>query len=128
VQLALDRDVMVEVLPSGETSDTAIVRLAVAEVAFLFAGGTEPEEQSAVVASGANVGATVMVTPRKLDPSFLAAAGPRFAIVFAGSGTRDKPSGELLTALSGVTVLRTDERGTVEMITEGRTLAIKTER
>ncbi|MGE5265096.1 MAG: hypothetical protein ACM3S0_17080 [Acidobacteriota bacterium] len=59
---------------------------------------------------------------------FLEAASPRFAIVFAGTGTRDKPAGELLTALSGVTVLRTDERGTIEIITEGRTLAIKTER
>ncbi|MGE5265098.1 MAG: ComEC/Rec2 family competence protein [Acidobacteriota bacterium] len=128
VQLVLDRDVTIEVLPSGETSDTAMVRLAVGEVSFLIAGSAEPEEQAAVVASGANVAATVMVAPRKLEPSFLEAAGPRFAIVFAGQGARDKPAGELLAALSGTTVLRTDERGTIEMVTEGRTLAIETER
>jgi competence protein ComEC len=128
VQLVLDRDISLEILPSGETSDAAVVRLVVGEVAFLFAGSAEPEEQAAVVASGANVASTVMVTPRKLDASFLEAAGPRFAIVFVGQGARDKPAGELLTALSSATVLRTDEHGTVEMITEGQTLAIKTER
>jgi beta-lactamase superfamily II metal-dependent hydrolase len=128
LQLVLDRDVTIEVLPSGETSDSAIVRLAVGEVSFLFAGSAEPEEQAAVVASGANVASTVMVTPRRVEPSFLEAAGPQFVVVFAGTGARDKPAGELLTALSSVTILRTDERGTIEMTTEGRTLAIKTER
>ena len=128
LQLVLDRDVTIEVLPSGETSDTAVVRLSVGEVSFLFAGSAEPEEQAAVVASGANVASTVMVTPRKVESTFLEAAGPRFAIVFAGLGTRDKPAGELLAALSSATILRTDERGTIEMVTEGRTLAIKTGR
>jgi beta-lactamase superfamily II metal-dependent hydrolase len=105
-----------------------VVRLTVGDVSFLFAGSAEPEEQAAVVASGANVASTVMVTPRKIEPSFVEVAGPRFVVVFAGQGARDKPAGELLTALSGVTILRTDERGTIEMITEGRTLAIKTGR
>jgi beta-lactamase superfamily II metal-dependent hydrolase len=112
---------------SGETSDTAVVRLAVGEVSFLFAGSAEPEEQAAVVAAGANVAPTVMVVPRELEPSFLEAAGPRLAILFAGQRARDKPSGELLAALSSAMVLQTDDRGSVEMATEGRTLAIRTE-
>ena len=37
---------------------------------------------------------------------------------------RDKPSADLLAALAGVTLLRTDERGMIEMVVDGQTLRV----
>ncbi len=61
---------------------------------------------------------TGLVTPRKLTPELLDAVNPQMVVFFAGPTARDQPSPDLLAALSDVTLLRTDERGTVELVVE----------
>jgi len=128
LQILLDQGVLLEVLQSPEEAkekQSAIARLRVGGIAFLFADSASAEDQSALLASDTDIASAVLITPRKISAEFLDAVSPQYAIVFAGSRARGKPSGELLTALSRATVLQTDERGTVEMIVDGQTLTVK---
>ena len=128
LQILLDQGVLLEVLQSPEEANekqSAIARLRVGGIAFLFADSASAEDQSALLASDTDIASAVLITPRKISAEFFDAVSPQFAIVFAGSRARGKPSGELLTALSRATVLQTDERGTVEMIVDAQTLTVK---
>jgi competence protein ComEC len=61
---------------------------------------------------------------------FLAAVDPTYAVLSLGAGNRfGHPAPVVLDRLAqlGVTVLRTDESGTVEMITDGQQWWVKTE-
>ena len=60
----------------------------------------------------------VLVAPRKVSPEFVDAVSPQFAILFAGSSAREKPSADLLSALASATILRTDERGDIEIVVD----------
>lgn len=47
-------------------------------------------------------------------------------LVFAGKSVRDKPSTELLTVLSGSTILDTATNGTIELVVDGQRIAVRT--
>ncbi len=53
---------------------------------------------------------------------------PQPVVFFAGSTSRDQPSADLLAALSGVALVRMDERGTVELLVEAEGVRMRTER
>jgi beta-lactamase superfamily II metal-dependent hydrolase len=60
-------------------------------------------------------------------PEFLAAVAPQFAIISAGEqNPYGHPSPELLQRLqdNGLRVLRTDQDGAIQVVTDGRTLAV----
>jgi competence protein ComEC len=62
-------------------------------------------------------------------PSFLAAVAPKVAIISVGENSYGHPSPEVLARLSKLgaeNILRTDERGTIEFITDGQRLWVKT--
>jgi competence protein ComEC len=129
--VTLDRDVTLEIVyPSDPATATlpAVVRLRAGSVAFLFADSTSQDDQRALLASGIDVSSAVLAAPRQVAPEFVDAVSPQFAILFIGSGARAQPSADLLAALMSATMLRTDERGNIEMILDGQTLAMKTEK
>ncbi len=111
-----------------ESKANVLARVRAGNLAILFADSATPPEQSALAASGESLASTVLVAPRKLEQKFLNAVNPQIAILFVGDNAREKPAQELLRALSGVTILRTDERGAVEVITDGVSLQIVTTR
>jgi hypothetical protein len=49
-------------------------------------------------------------------------------VLFVGSGAREKPSAELLQVLESTTLLRTDERGSVQVMVDGEMGRKKTEK
>jgi len=62
---------------------------------------------------------------------FLAAVDPQLAVISVGKDNRfGHPAPELLKRLAqqGVSVLRTDERGQIELITDGERCWVRTER
>ena len=123
----IDRDVTLEIVyPSDDAPTAAIVRLRAGTAAFLFADSADADDQQALLVSGIDASSAVLVAPRKFAPEFVGAVSPQFAILFAGSGTREKPSADTLAALAPATILRTDERGDIEMIVDGQTLAVRT--
>ncbi|MBI4786909.1 MAG: ComEC/Rec2 family competence protein [Chloroflexi bacterium] len=127
LQIALDQNLRFEILQLGDNDGCAIARLQAAHLALLFADSASENEQAAFVESSAEP-STVLVAPRRITPEFLDAVDPQFTILFAGPAARDQPSADLLAAFSQTTLLRADEHGTIEITTDGRTLAVRTAR
>ncbi len=121
VQIILDRAVELEIKSS------VIARLRAGALTVLFAESAETKDQDALQ-SGDALASMVLVAPRKIAAGFVDAVNPTIAVLFIGADARDKPSAESLSALAGVTVLRTDERGTVELMVEGDQLQVRTAR
>lgn len=125
--IVLDRDVTLEILhpQEGEEARGAVARLRAGSLAFLFAESASVDDQAALLDSEVDVASAALIAPRKITPDFFDSVNPQFVVVFAGSGTRGKPSADLLAALSSATILRTDERGAIEMVVEGNAVVIR---
>ncbi len=65
----------------------------------------------------ANFG-TPSLAPHKSTPQNSSTLPPHFVVFFAGPTAHDEPSADLLAAPCGVTLLRTHERGMVELVVE----------
>ena len=69
-----------------------------------------------------------MARTRRRQPAFLAAVDPAIAVISAGEDNEyGHPAPETLAALAGRTVLRTDLDGDIEVVTDGRTLRVRTD-
>jgi competence protein ComEC len=99
------------------------------QISFLFPGDIEAITERQLVRSGLPP-TTVLKSPHhgsstSSTNALISASGARIAVISAG---RDNPFGhpspEVLTryAKHGMTVLRTDEQGTIELITDGKQL------
>jgi competence protein ComEC len=88
------------------------------------------------VASGAPLAATVLKSPHhgsrtSSSEAFLEAVDPHLVVISVGAeNSFGHPSPEVIERYAdhGLPVLRTDERGTVEFITDGRKLWVETTR
>jgi len=146
--IALDREVLVEVLgpPSellrGTESDaynaSLVLRLVYGEVSMLLTGDIFAEEERALVARGTDVDSDVLKVPHhgsdsSSTPVFLNAVSPAAGVISVGEGNRyGHPHAEVLERLrefvdDGMLFL-TAERGSVEFISDGETLWVRTER
>lgn len=127
LRVDLDRGVAL-VIHEGEGSDNTVARLQAGSLAILFAESSAPEEQTALVNSVPDLASTVLVTPRKVEPEFVEAVDPQFGVLFTDDTARSAPSADLLAALSGVTLLQTGERGTIEFVVDGTRVRARTEK
>lgn len=118
LRIELDREVRLEMFAPS------MARLRAGTVTFLFADSLSIDEQDELALD--ETASTVLIAPRKIDRDFLDAVNPQLAILFVGAGERAKPSAELLSALANTTLLRTDERGAIEMIVAGNALRVNT--
>ena len=140
----LDDDVKLEVLNpprdrlfEDSNNDSVALRLTYGNVAFLLAGDMESEAEKRLVSVGAELDSTVLKvghhgSKSSTASSFLDAVGPAVAVISAG---RDNTYGhpapvviERLEASAGAeNVYRTDEHGTVEIVSDGATVWVRTE-
>lgn len=113
---------------------SAVTRWTWGQVTFLLPGDIEQEVEAALVASDQPLQATVLKVPHhgsdtSSSATFLQAVNPQLVIISVGADNRfGHPSPEVLERLAGRTVLRTDERGTIEVVTDGSRLWVQTER
>lgn len=121
--IELDRGVRLEIVYPSQDLRPAVARLRVGGNSFLFADSTEANDQSELVSD--DVASTVLIAPRKLSAEFFDAVNPQYVILFVGTGVRDKPSADLLALLADTTLLRTDERGAIEMVIDGNGLIVQ---
>lgn len=106
---------------SGAQNDASLVlRVGVGDLTVLLTGDVEPSGQARILAMGADLHADVLKLPhhgsRRQDPEFFAATGARIAIASAGehnSYGHPAPSTVRLATGLGMTVLRTDQQGSV---------------
>ena len=143
-QVALGGGVTLTVLHPGPTlvagsgadsnNNSIVTRLVMGQVSVLLPGDIEAEVERELVRSGQPLASTVLKAPHhgagtSSTPAFLEAAGPQLTVISVGQDNCfGHPAPEVLARLAGFTVLRTDERGNVEVTTDGQRLWVKTQR
>jgi competence protein ComEC len=144
--LELDGGLVLEVLhPPAEplhatmadaNSNSVVLRVSWDEVSFLLTGDIEAEAEHQLVASSQLLAADVLKVSHHgsgdaSTAEFLTAVEPSYAVISVGAENRfGHPHLAVLERLiqeGDVTVLRTDEWGTIEFVTDGRQLWLSTE-
>lgn len=106
---------------SGAENDASLVlRVGVGGLTALLTGDVEPAGQARILATGIDLHADVLKLPHhgssRQDPRFFAATGARVAIASAGEDNsygHPAPSTVRLATNLGMSVLRTDQQGSV---------------
>ena len=106
------------------------------QISFLLPGDIEQPVEQRLVTSGAPLTATVLKSPHhgsdtSSSKRFLEAVKPQIVVISVGKDNRfGHPGPEVLDRYTehGLTVLRTDEHGTVELSTNGARLWVETAR
>ncbi len=124
-------------LPANEEDPNAlstVLRLEYGRTAILLTGDLEAEGEAALLAAGAALRADVLKVGHHGSASstgapFVAAVQPRLALIGVGAGNRfGHPSPEVLARLASVPVLRTDQNGDIEILSDGREIWLVTGR
>ncbi len=146
--IKLDKDLRLEVLHpprprfkvTEEYADdnSVVLRLVDGEVSFLFTGDLHATGEDYLLDQGTKVGSTVLKvghhgSATSTSSRFLAAVSPQVAVISAG---KDNPFGHpnsevvarLHAKVGDVNSYQTKDRGTLELITDGRRLWVKAER
>lgn len=143
-QIALDGGAHLTVLhPDGDlvsgtgadaNNNSVVTRLVMGQFSALLPGDIEAEVEQRLVRSGAELASVVLKAPHhgsdtSSSAAFLEAAAPQVVVISVG---RDNPFGhpspQVLERLAGFTTLRTDERGSVEVLTDGQAFQVKARR
>jgi competence protein ComEC len=144
-ELALGQGIMLEVLhpppgPASPTSDannrSLVLRLRWGQATFLLTGDVDAAAEQEMLDAGWPLSACVLKAAHhgsdgSSTAEFLKAVDPDYAVISVGAENRfGHPADATLTrlgALGSVTILRTDEQGTIEFITDGQTLWVETD-
>lgn len=135
-----DENFSVKVLaPNGDTYESlnnysGVIKVKYKDVAFLLTGDAEELSEKEILASGADLKAQVLKVGHhgshsSTSPEFLKAVNPKYAVISVGAGNDyHHPHQVTLNKLqkARVTVLRTDEKGTIVFTTDGKDIAINT--
>lgn len=129
--------VSIEVLhPTGNPDYTRVndyslvLRVTLGDICFLLTGDITSEVEHELLAYHPGLRATVLKIPHhgsttSSSPTFLQAVQPRFAVLsVAADNTLNLPAEEVLQRYQtmGILVMRTDQNGTIEFITDGKRL------
>jgi competence protein ComEC len=125
----------VEVWESAN-DNSVVTRLTYGEVSFLLTGDIEAEVEEALVGArrDAPLPSTVLKAAHhgscsSTTQAFLDAVDPEAVVISVGAdNTFDHPCDEVLERLGGLPTYRTDERGTVEIVSDGMQMWVETER
>jgi competence protein ComEC len=142
MRLGLEDGLGVEILhpgrvPAGDkfNDHSVVARLTFGRVSFLLPGDIEAGVERELAAGGTSLASTVLKAPHhggdtSSSEPFLEAVAPQVAVISVGAENRfGHPSAEVLEryAALGIPVLRTDELGTVEFVTDGERLWVRTD-
>jgi competence protein ComEC len=120
---------------SKQNDSSLVIMVKVRGIRLLLTGDVEPPGQHAILASGADLRADVLKIPHhgsaQQDPEFLAATHGRLAIASAGVDNdygHPAPRTVQLARSAGMTLLRTDQDGSVAVRLDRERLAAVTQR
>lgn len=140
LRLDWDDEVKVEMLAPVEVSDdsnnmSAVLKVSYGGTSFLLTGDAERESEKAMMASGKDLRADVLLvghhgSKSSTSLSFLQQVSPKFAVIQVGDNSYGHPKQEILNRLNknGVQVYRNDLQGTIEIASDGQNYEITTER
>jgi len=143
-QVTLDGGVTLSVLHPGpnwvadsgtnSNNNSIVTRLVMGQISLLLPGDIEAEVERELVQSGQPLASTVLKAPHhgsdtSSSLAFVEAVHPQLVVISVGQGNRfGHPSPEVLARLASYIVLRTDERGSIEITTDGQQLWVKAQR
>ena len=120
---------------SKQNDSSLVIMVEVAGLRLLLTGDVEPPGQQAILGSGADLRADILKVPHhgsaQQDPAFFAATHARLAIASAGAHNdygHPAPRTVQLVRSLGMTLLRTDQNGSVAVRLERDQLAAVTQR
>jgi competence protein ComEC len=122
---------------ANSNNASIVLRLVWQQASFLLTGDLEADGEQLLSRSGQPVAADVLKVGHhgsggSSTSEFLSAVDPDFAVISVGAdnlfGHPQQAVIERLASLGDVTILRTDEQGTVEFITDGQRFWIRTGR
>jgi len=120
---------------STQNDESLVVMITAHGLRLLLTGDVEPPGQAAILGSGADLRADVLKVPHhgsaRQDPAFFAATGARLAIASAGLDNdygHPAPRTVQLVGSLGMTLLRTDQQGSVAITSEDGRLAAVAQR
>jgi len=128
--------------PAGvplDTDDASVVlRICAGQVSFLLTGDIKELAESELIMRRANLDSTVLKaghhgSDTSTSQAFLAVVSPRVAVISVGADNRFGHPGEgvlerLIEEVGPENVYRTDLDGTIEFITDGESLWVRTDR
>lgn len=142
-QVALGGDVTLTVLHPGQklitgteadsNNNSVVTRLVMGQVSMLLPGDIEAEAERELIRCGQPLHSAVLKIPHhgadtSSTTAFLEAVNPQLVVISVGQDNRfGHPAPEVLARLAAHTVLRTDERGNIEIITDGQNLWVRTQ-
>lgn len=144
MRVALEDGVRLEVLHPGpillqgtdadDNNNSLVLRLVYGRSSFLFTGDLEQEGERSLLRTRQPVRTWVLKVAHHgagngTGEQFLAKVDPQLAIISVGKGNRfGHPAPDLLKRLAqqGASVLRTDEQGQIELITDGEQCWVRT--
>ena len=123
-----------ELAPSAKNNDSLVLRLRYGNETLLLPGDAEKQVEREILSENDPEAMRADVlkighhgSKNSTTPEFLAAVQPRVGIISAGEDNPyGHPSPELLERLenAGIRILRTDQNGAVQVMTDGRQLEI----
>lgn len=144
MQLALGDGVSATILSPGPASEgidqpnnhSVVLHLQYGQISFLLGGDIEAPIEQNLVRLHTPLAATVLKSNHhgsktSSTEAFLNAVNPQIVVISVGKDNRfGHPAPEVMEryAAHGLTVLRTDERGTIELSTDGERLWVETGR
>ncbi len=120
--------------PTAKNNDSLVVRLKYGDRRILLPGDAEKQAEYEMLSENDETGLHADVlkighhgSKNSTMPEFLAAVGPQIGIISAGEqNPYGHPSPDLLGRLkeAGVRILRTDEQGSIQILTNGKDLRV----
>jgi competence protein ComEC len=121
---------------SDINNNSLVLRLSYDKFSFLLTGDIEWEAEFELISQGNDLSGTVLKvghsgSATSTTSEFLAAVNPRVAVISVGENPFGHPSREVVERLEqklgSENIFRTDEQGTIEFITDGQRLWVKTD-
>ena len=141
IRAMLDGGVEIEWLYAGQAGTTdqnannasLVARLRYGDFSVLLPGDIEAEVEERLVLDGVGLASTVLKVPHhgsctSTSTVFLQAVDPQLAVISVGENDFGHPCAEVLARLASVPVYRTDQHGTVELISDGTRAWVRTGR
>jgi beta-lactamase superfamily II metal-dependent hydrolase len=111
----------------GRTTNVGL-RVGASGRSLLLANSLTASERAELLASGQELDVEVAALPNGFEKELVDRMTPETVILFVGRRPQDKPAGETLRLLDGLTVLRTDERGTMTFVVEGEEMRVSAQK
>ena len=119
---------------SDDNNNAVVLRLDYGQTSFVLTGDAESEAEADMIAAGLPLHADVLKVGHHgsngaSSPAFIATVAPRLVVIPVGADNKfGHPHPAVLERLKGVEVLRTDQNGRIEVVSDGQRLSVNMQR